>query len=121
MQVLAQSAVQALRSERGCPVHLTRTAIGRQMGHLSVIEQHLDRMPLTRAFLDKTIESREAHARRKLRWATSQFQAEGIIPAAWSLARRAGLRRDLVAVFSADIETAIRSLQTGLVALAQAS
>lgn len=111
MLAAARIAVQALRAEPGCPARLTRTAIARRMGHLSLIEQHMDRMPRTRAFLASVVESRGAYARRRLRWATEQFRMEGVAPSASQVGRRAGLRPDLATQLAEDVDRAVRSLE----------
>jgi hypothetical protein len=118
---LARTAVQALRSEGPRPRRLTRTAIARQMGHLSIVEQHLSRLPRTRAFLESITETRARYAARRLRWATTQFRAEGIAPAAWELVRRAGLRHDVAQTLLGEIEHAVHSLSAVREPLGRAS
>jgi hypothetical protein len=82
------------------------------MGHLSLVEQHLDRMPQTRAFLASVVESRGAYARRKLQWMASQFREDGVVPSESLLIRHAGLRHDLAKQLARDVEQAVRLLSS---------
>jgi hypothetical protein len=96
-----------LLKQPGEPIQITIAAIARELGQLALLQQHLDKLPLTAAVLDKIIETREAFALRRIRWVVDCYQEEGVCPKKWELVRRAGLRPELAKV--PQIEQAITS------------
>jgi hypothetical protein len=105
---LVSEAAAAMLALPGRPVRLTRAALARRAGHASLIEQHLDRLPLVAEVLAAKEESRVAHGARKVRWATEQLAAEGTAVEAWTLERTAALRPDLAAQLADVIDEAVR-------------
>jgi hypothetical protein len=82
-----------LRNYEGGPIQITVSSIGRDVGHLSLLQQHRDKLPMTAQLLDSVAETREAFAVRRLKWASEQYRKEGIIPKRYELIRRAGVWR----------------------------
>ena len=105
---LVSEAAAAMLALPSRPVRLTRAALTRRAGHASLIEQHLDRLPLVAEVLAAKEESRVAHGARKVRWGAEQLAAEGAAVEAWTLERRAALRPDLAAQLADVIEDAGR-------------
>jgi hypothetical protein len=102
MLVLARAAVSRLRDRTG-PVRISLRAIAREMGHISLIEQHLDRIPETAAFLRDAVESRVEFAARKVALIGAAQAGKDPLPR-WILVRRANLRPELVAAVADELE-----------------
>lgn len=90
---LIPEAVNHLQTLPGPPHHITITAIGRSIGYLAMIQQHLDLLPLTTTALAEAEESRVAFAIRRIQWASTCFYTQGRVPKAWELARLSGVGR----------------------------
>lgn len=102
-----QQAVERLLAEEK-PVQITMSRVGKAIGHLSLIEQHLDQMPLTQAYLESVVETMEAFQIRRVEWAAEQLDRQGEIALHWKIVRMAGLRPG----YSEEVERAI-ALQLG--------
>ncbi len=88
-----ETSVFRLKSLPGRPVRVTISAIGREMGQLALIQQHLDKLPLTASALEAAIETREAFALRRIQWTVEYCVKGPVCPARWQLIRLAGVGR----------------------------
>jgi hypothetical protein len=88
-----KTAALRLRILSGRPVALTTSAIGREIGQLALLQQHLDKLPSTAQALEEHIESREAYAVRRVWWAALDFAQKHIYPDRWQLIKKAGVAR----------------------------
>ncbi len=77
--------------------------VAKAIGQLTLIEQHLDQMPLTQAYLNSVTESVEAYQIRRVRWAAEWLDWRGEEVLRWKVVRMAGLRPD----YSEKVERAI--------------
>ncbi len=107
LRALAEEAAAAMLRESERPVQIRVTTVARRMGQASLLAQHLDRLPLTAAYLNAVVETPAAFAIRKLRWAAEWFATEGCLPPAWKLVRRAALRAALAAELQEEIACAL--------------
>jgi hypothetical protein len=82
-----------IRDASGSPQRVTVSAIGRHTGQLALLQQHLDKLPLTREVLLDITEKREEFAVRRIRWVAAQHRQRGVRLARWELIRRAGVDR----------------------------
>lgn len=74
--------------------HETVSRVAKAIGQLALIEQHLDQMPRTRAYLDSVIESLEDFQIRRVRWAVEALDLRGEEVLRWKVVRMAGLKPD---------------------------
>ncbi len=88
-----KAAALRLRSLSGRPVHLTTSAIGREIGQLALLQQHLDKLPKTAEALEEHIESQEAYAVRRVWWTVMDYTQKNMYPDRWQLIRKAGVAR----------------------------
>lgn len=91
-EAVNQSVVR-LRTSDGRPSQITISAIGRNIGQLALLQQHLDKLPLTANCLAGLVETREMFAVRRINWAIEQFKHEKYFPTRWQLIIRAGVER----------------------------
>lgn len=93
---LAEEVIPAavhLENLPGRPVHITLTAIGREIGQAALLQQHLDKLPRTAQVLEGFIESRETYAVRRVQWATKDCIQKNIHLEQWELIRKSGVAR----------------------------
>ena len=93
---LSGQVIQATRVLSTTPMRPTRitiAALGRYIGQLALLQQHLDKLPLTAQMLREVVESREAFAVRRLRWIVTTFVKKRHCLERWELIKRAGVER----------------------------
>jgi hypothetical protein len=84
-------AASHLKEALGRPVQVTRTAIGRALGAITLLRQKLNKMPLTAQVLSCVVETREQYAVRRVWWATDLYFQEYVLPREWQLVMRANV------------------------------
>lgn len=88
------------------PVYVNKSRVGKSIGQLSLIEKLLDKLPKTKAYLEKNLETREQYQIRRIKWACKKLYLENekeIVE--WKVRRLAGLRAGL----NVTVETALRN------------
>jgi Tn7-like transposition protein D/TniQ len=93
------------------PVHITVSAIGREIGQLALLQQHLDKLPRTAGALREFVETREAFAVRRVMWIAQVCHRDHMLLTRWELVRKAGVERVVLLPFVKEaIETALNLL-----------
>jgi hypothetical protein len=110
-----RAAASRLKEAPSRPVQVTRTAIGRALGAITLLRQKLHNLPLTAQVLDSVVETREQFAVRRVWWAADLFCQEGVLPRVWQLVMRANVYtlREALAVKCA-LEKAMNTLRSQL-------
>jgi hypothetical protein len=90
---LVKSSAIRIKNAPGRPIRVTLTAIGRDISQTALLQQHLNKLPLTAEKLVEFVETYEEFAVRRIEWAAIQYEQEGTQPARWELIRRAGVDR----------------------------
>jgi hypothetical protein len=86
-------AASRLKNLPGRPVHITLATIGREIGQVALLQQHLDKLPRTAEALERLVESREVYAVRRIQWAALDCIQSNIYLVRWLLIRKAGVAR----------------------------
>lgn len=86
----AQTAVQELLKLQP-PVRVTVSRVGKVIGLLPLLEQHSDKLLLTKAYLMNVMESQEQFQIRRVEWAATALNAQGKVVKEWQVVRLAGL------------------------------
>ncbi|MBB3111780.1 hypothetical protein FHS18_003848 [Paenibacillus phyllosphaerae] len=73
------------------PIRITRAAIGKRIGRLSLLEKYKRKLPITMSILEQYLESVSQFQIRRVRWAAERLSGEWPIRR-WKLIRKAGLR-----------------------------
>lgn len=105
---------QKLSQASGRPVRITKHLLGRELGQLTQIYQNSNKLPLTSQVLEQVVETREAFAIRRIRWAAECFRVDNLCPTQWQLVKFAGgLAPELAALpqVLVAIATAVQSLE----------
>jgi hypothetical protein len=77
------------------PQRLTISGIGKAIGLLALLEQHLDLMPMTGDYLGTVMESIEDFQIRRIRWAIGELDRKREPMVSWRVMRLAGLGRNI--------------------------
>jgi hypothetical protein len=86
-----RAAASHLKEAPGRPVQVTRTAIGRALGAITLLRENLHKMPLTAQILAGVVETREQYAVRRVWWAAELYCREDVLPREWQLMMRANV------------------------------
>jgi hypothetical protein len=108
-----KDAANSLKVLPGPPVRVSFAAIGRSVGQLALLQQHLGKLPLTAKALNESVETREMFAVRKIHWTTERYREEQLYPARWQVIKRAGVERMVLEPLVKE------ALDTALVTLAE--
>ncbi|MBD2069534.1 TniQ family protein [Leptolyngbya sp. FACHB-671] len=103
-QILAKvkQAVQKLLAVEK-PVQITVSRVAKAIAQLALIEQHIDKMSLTRTYLDSVVETVEDFQIRRIQWVVKQLDQQGEAIEHWKVVRMAGLKPG----YSKKVETAL--------------
>jgi hypothetical protein len=113
--VAVRAAAANLKNKLDRPVQVTKTALGKNLGAVTVLQQKLAKMPLTAQFLAGVVETREQYATRRVWWAADLFIEEGVPPRYWQLVSRANVYHlRMKPEIKAVIEAAIQKLAVTL-------
>ncbi|MGL6337660.1 MAG: hypothetical protein ACRC80_00800 [Waterburya sp.] len=74
----------------------------------ALLEKHLDKLPQTKAYLEKVTETIEDFQIRRIKWAVETLDCQGEEIKEWKILRLAGLREDLSAKVKKFLEEIIR-------------
>lgn len=113
-----KTSAARLQNAPGRPVQVTKTAIGRALGAVTLLQQKLFKMPLTAQALASVVETREQYAIRRVWWAADLFLEDGLLPRPWQLISRANVYRligktEIKTVIEAAIQKLISDLWFG--------
>ena len=86
-----RATASRLKDASGRPVRVTRTAIGRALGAITLLRQKLHTMPLTVQVLEGVVETREQYAVRRVWRAANLYLQEHVVPREWQLMTRANV------------------------------
>ncbi len=104
-QVLAQvQDVVQLLLKAEVPIRVTLGRIGKTLDLQALLEKHIDKMPLTKAYLESVTESIEDHQIRRIKWAIAKLEEQGEEVKTWKVIRIAGLREDCSQKVNAALE-----------------
>lgn len=78
--------------------------VAKAISQVALIEQHLDQMPLTQAYLDAMTESIEDYRIRRVRWAAALLDRRGEDVVLWKVVRIARLSSSGVESIKAALE-----------------
>jgi Tn7-like transposition protein D/TniQ len=90
---LVRQSAARIRNGPGRPVRVTRTAVARDLGVVSLFQKHLHKMPQTSRALASVVESSEEFAVRRVWRASNLYLKEGVRPRRWQVILRANVYR----------------------------
>ncbi|HYT41415.1 MAG TPA: hypothetical protein VEP90_03660, partial [Methylomirabilota bacterium] len=90
---LVEISAHRISRQAGKPTQITLATIGRDIGELALLQQHLPKLPVTGRLLKDLIETREAFAIRRIQWIAKQYEGEQLHPRKWEFIKQAGVER----------------------------
>lgn len=96
------------------PIYVNKSRVGKLIGQLSLLEKLLNKLPNTKAYLEKHLETREQYQIRRIKWACqSLYENNDEQVAEWKVRRLAGLRKELSPFVENALHHEIRKYQQG--------
>jgi len=92
--VKVKTIVEEMLNSPGKPEMITVSLIGSKLGMRGLLEKHLDKLPLTKQYINLVKESRRDFQLRRIRWAVQELKRQGEIPKLWKVLRKAGIRKE---------------------------
>ncbi len=74
------------------PVQINVSRVGKEIGKLALLERHLDKLPLTKSYLNRVTETREQFQIRRVHWSVKQLLEYQEDVVEWKICRLAGLK-----------------------------
>lgn len=96
------------------PIYVNKSRVAKEIGQLSLLEKLLDKLPKTKAYLNKHLETRDQFQIRRVKWACRKLYMEdekNVV--AWKVRRLAGLREKVSYVVELVLENEIKLYQQG--------
>lgn len=84
--------VEVLLSAETKPERITISKVGKKIGKLSLLQNHLDKLPLTDKYIENHMESVEEFQKRRIKWAINELEKEGEEVKGWKVIRKAGIK-----------------------------
>jgi hypothetical protein len=110
-----RDAALQIKNACGRPIRITKTAIGKTIGALTLLQQKLHKMPLTTRILENVVETRVEFAIRRIWWTVKLYREENLLPQTWQLILRANVYKlRNVAKIKEAIIVALQELKSNL-------
>jgi hypothetical protein len=112
---LVKQSTARIRNAPGRPERITRTAIGRDLGCVSLFQKYLHKLPISQKTLASSVETLEDFSIRRVWRAADYYRQEGTFPLPWQLRLRANVYRHEGAKKIRDaVEAAMKTLSIEL-------
>lgn len=91
--VKVKTIVEAMLNSPEKPERITVSLIGSKLGMRGLLEKHLDKLPLTKQYINLVKENRRDFQLRRIKWAVQELKRQGQILKLWKVLRKAGIRK----------------------------
>ncbi|MGG4507884.1 TnsD family transposase [Heyndrickxia sporothermodurans] len=78
----------------GKPIRITISSVGSRIGIRPLLEKHLNKLPMTKGYLNDKTESIKDFQIRRLQWAVQELKEDGQDLSLWRIYRKAGIREN---------------------------
>ena len=106
-----KEVVDEILDSKEKPIRITISLVGSKLGIKSMIEKHLDKMPLTKEYLDEKKESIRDFQIRRIDWAVRELENKGEDLKSWKIFRKAGIRKEYQEELIDEVEKFIYNLR----------
>lgn len=91
---MVKKATRELRVRNGRPKRITVKSIADEIGERALLEQHLDKMPKTKAFINDFWESDQEFRLRRIQHVIKEMHEAGEVIKTWKVLRRANIKAE---------------------------
>ena len=110
-----KAVVAKLLAVPGKPERITRNRIGKEAGVLSFLEKQLDKLPISKKYIELVTETVEEFQIRRVRWAVNTLTERHEILAKWKIERLAGLRPGYAEVVEQSIQDELNAASVNMI------
>lgn len=93
---MVKKATGKLRDRNGKPKRITVKSIANAIGKRALLEQHLQKMPKTKAFINEVWKSNQEFRLRRIQYVIHEMEESGQIVRAWKVLRKAGIKKKYI-------------------------
>jgi hypothetical protein len=86
-----KDAAYQIKTIPGRPVRVTKSAIGKVIGAITLLQQKINKLPLTAQVLENVVETRVQYAIRRVWWAADFYCQGDVLPRDWQLVMKANV------------------------------
>lgn len=106
IQEALQNTVEKLLNEEK-PVRLTVSRLGKAIQKLSLLEKKLDKMPISKTYLEGIIESVDEFQIRRVHWAVQELNKKNEEIVEWKVMRIGGLKPNIADVVRQEVQQVV--------------
>ncbi len=103
-----RKAISEINESPGRPKRITVKSIADVIGERALFEQHIDKMPKTKAFINNIRESHKEFRLRRIQYVLKEMREQGEVIKTWKVLRKAGIKskyyNELKGVIQSEIE-----------------
>ncbi|WP_033827185.1 TnsD family Tn7-like transposition protein [Bacillus andreraoultii] len=92
--LLVQEAFEKLKNNKEKMIRITIKSLGDSIGKRDLLEQHLDKMPKTKCFIEKVKESEEEFRKRRVRNVIKEMKGAGEEIKVWKVLKKARIKSE---------------------------
>lgn len=86
---VVKGVVDSIMQSSERPERITIGLVGKKIGQSALLEKHLQKLPLTHAYLSSKVETVQDFQKRRIKWAIETSEADDIVW--WKIAKKAGI------------------------------
>ncbi|EGD49575.1 Tn7-like transposition protein D [Ruminiclostridium papyrosolvens DSM 2782] len=89
-----QELVEEMRNSEEKPIRICTSSIGKSLGLRAILQQHMEKLPRTNAYIKSVAEADSEFRLRRICWAVRKMKKEGEDIAEWRILKKAGIRTE---------------------------
>lgn len=83
-----------INNKSGKPIRITVKTLGDLIGERALLENHLNRLPETKEFIEQVSESEKDFRLRRVKYVISEMKEEGEVIKVWKVLRKAAIKKE---------------------------
>ncbi|QCJ40614.1 hypothetical protein FAY30_01055 [Bacillus sp. S3] len=86
--------VEDINNKSGKPIRITVKTLGDRIGERALLENHLDKLPETKVFIEQVSESEKEFRLRRVKYVISEMKEKGEVIKEWKVLRIAAIKKE---------------------------
>lgn len=102
-----KDAIENIKNSTGRPKKITITLIGKKIGMVQFLYSNIDRLPMTKEFIDNAVDTNKSYQIKKVKWAVEELMNEGEGVKWWKVYDKAGFNEKEIVDFRDELRCSI--------------